>query len=304
MKRLFKSVPVFFWLLAASPFCLSAQAEQNVPLWPGGIPENPVKYDEENIREGKVRESSPSGKNRVFSQVFLPTYDLYTPEKGKSNGVAMVICPGGGFRDVWFDREGADFAIWLSERGITSVVLKYRTFNVDAEGFNLQREVYNREVYADAKQAIHILRSQAGSLGIEPDLIGIAGYSAGGVLSLFAALEIFEEQLPLYAQYSCGTRPDFACLVYPGISDLLLKSIAAKKNIPPVFMINGGEDNVTPADRCIMLYSALREKKVPVEMHLYAKGGHGFDSGVGRGNGVASWQDSFILWLTDMKIIR
>lgn len=93
-----------------------------------------------------------------------PTYSLFQPQKGTANGVAVVIGPGGGFGDVWFDREGADFALWLADKGITSLVLKYRTFNTDAEGFSLKREIYNAEGLADAKQAINILRSRADEL--------------------------------------------------------------------------------------------------------------------------------------------
>ena len=135
---------------------------------------------QEKVRSEKVNESSLSQKNRVFSQVTTPTYILYQPEKNISTRVAVVICPGGGFRDVWFDREGADFAMWLVQKGITSLVLKYRTFNKDADNFTLERDVYNTEVYADAKQAIHILRSQADELGIDQNKIGIGGFSAGG----------------------------------------------------------------------------------------------------------------------------
>ncbi|MCK4991149.1 MAG: prolyl oligopeptidase family serine peptidase, partial [Bacteroidales bacterium] len=236
------------------------------------------------------------------SQVSEPTYVLYQAEKNIANGVAVVICPGGGFRDVWFDREGTDFALWLAQKGITSLVLKYRTFNPDAEDFSLQRETYNGEVYADALQAIHVLRSQAAELNIDLNKIGIAGYSAGGALALMAALDIYEDSLPKYTRFKENTLPDFACLIYPGIDDVFLQAIKTKEQIPPMFMINGAEDDVTPANKCIELYSALLEKKVPAELHIYAKGRHGFDSGIGRGFGVASWQDSFILWLKDMNI--
>ena len=242
--------------------------------------------------------------NRVFSQVSEPTYVLYQAEKNKANGVAVVICPGGGFRDVWIDREGTDFALWLAQKGITSLVLKYRTFNPDAEGFSLERETYNREVYADALQAIHILRSQAAELNIDLNKIGIAGYSAGGALALMAALEIFEDGLPEYTSFKENTLPDFACLIYPGVDDAFLQAIKTKDQIPPMFMINGAEDDVTPAYKCIDLYSARLEKNISAELHIYSKGRHGFDSGIGRGFGVASWQDSFILWLKDMKFLE
>ena len=304
MKHLMKALPLLLLAGIISTNPILSQSPQEHPLWPDGIPDNPISYTEEMVRSEGVNESSPSRMNRVFSQVSEPTYMLYQPDKNIVNGVAVVICPGGGFRDIWFDREGVDFALWLAEKGITSLVLKYRTYNPDAEGFSLQRSKYNSEVYADAKQAIHILRIQAAELGIDPDKIGIAGYSAGGGLSLMAALEIYEDKLPEYARFKQNTLPDFACLIYPGVNETVMKTIETKEHIPPMFMINGAEDDVTPANKCIDLYSALLEKNISAELHIYSKGRHGFDSGIGRGFGVASWQDSFILWLKDMKFLE
>jgi len=288
---------------AVSSYNLGAQPLKEQQLWPGGIPNNPVTYVKEKVRSETVHESSPSRKNRVFSQVSVPTYTLIQADKDIATGVAIVICPGGGFRDVWFDREGIDFAMWLANKGITSLVLKYRTFNADTIDFTLKREVYNKEVYADAKQAIHILRSRAQELGIDKNKIGIGGYSAGGALSLLASLEIFEDTKPEYAKFEYSTQPDFTCLIYPGIRDEFYEYIQMEKIIPPMFLINGAQDNITPADNCIKLYSALSEANVPAELHIYSKGKHGFDSGIGRGYGIALWQDSFINWLKDIDIL-
>ena len=222
-----KPIKITILVFLACIFLISslslAQTKPELPLWPDGIKNNPVKYNEEKVRTSDVTECSLSGKNRVFSQVSNPTYSVYQPEKTKNTGVAMVICPGGGFRDVWFDREGVDFALWLAEKGVTSLVLKYRTFNSDAEGFSLKRDVYNGEVYADAKQAINIPRNQSEQLGIDKNKIGIGGFSAGGALSLFAALEVYEANLPSYAKFEQNTLPDFACLIYPGISDVIFE---------------------------------------------------------------------------------
>jgi acetyl esterase/lipase len=300
MKSILKYLSVLFLLNVF--FSYSAFSQQEIPLWPNGIKNNPVKYSEEKVRLGDVNESSPSQKNRVFSQVSEPTYTLFKAKK--PNGVAVVICPGGGFRDVWFDREGVDFALWLAEKGITSMVLKYRTFNSDAKGFSLKREVYNPEVLADAKQAINILRSQADDLKIDKNKIGIGGFSAGGALSLYAALNIYEKDIPEYARFSENTAPDFVFPIYPGINDEVYKAVKQKENIPPMFLINGAEDTITPALKCIQLYTALLGKGVRAELHVYAKGNHGFDSGIGRGFGVASWQDSFINWLKDLKFME
>ena len=299
--RLFiTSVLLFIVAIVGQGF---AQLPSENPLWPNGIPNNPVHYAKEKVRTPEVSQSSLSQMNRVFSCVSSPTYVIHQPEKGKANGVAIVICPGGGFRDVWFDREGNDFALWLAQRGITSLVLKYRTYNADEPGFLLSRDVYYPAVYADALQAINILRSQAKELGIDKDKVGIGGFSAGGALSLYVSFGFYEDQLPAYAKFDQDTHPDFACLIYPGIRDEFFNAAETKGNIPPMFFANGREDNKTPANRCIKLYQALIERNVPAELHIYSKGNHGFDSGIGRGYGVSTWRDSFIAWLRDRGIL-
>jgi acetyl esterase/lipase len=293
------------FLLTIMNINCSAQLPGELPLWPNGIRDNPVKYKQEKMRTDNVRKTSLSQLNRVFSCVSTPTYIIHKPEKGKSTGVAVVICPGGGFRDVWFDREGNDFGLWLAGKGITSLVLKYRTFNADAEGFKMTRSEYAPHVYADARQAIYTLRSKAGELNIDVNKIGIAGYSAGGSLALTAVLEMNENELPGYAIFKqVSAKPDFAGLFYPGLNSELLTFAGKKESLPPVFIINGGEDKTTPADNCIELYKILSAKHVSTELHIYAKGGHGFDSGIDRGSGVSMWQDSFIAWLKDTGFIK
>lgn len=306
MKRL-SGLFVFFVLaiLGISNIVCKAQLPQEKPLWPEGIPGNPVKYKEEKLRTENFRKSSLSQLNRVFSCVSVPTYIIHRPEKGKANGVALVICPGGGFRDIWFDREGNDLGLWLARQGITSLVLKYRTFNADAEGFGLPRKDYNPHVYADARQAIYTLRSRAAELGIEENKIGIAGFSAGGSLSLMAALGVYESELPSYAVFDkTKTDPDFTGLFYPGLDPSFIDMLNKKTSFPPVFIMNGGEDTVTPADNCIELYKVLKSKNFSAEMHIYSKGGHGFDSGLERGYAISTWRDSFIAWLKDLGFIK
>jgi acetyl esterase/lipase len=294
---------VFLTLLLS--FDSLAQLPKEQLLWPGGIPGNPVKYKEEKLVTNSARKSSPSQLNRVFSCVSVPAYIIHKPEKGKSNGVAVVICPGGGFRDVWFDREGNDFAIWLAQRGITSLVLKYRTFNTDAEGFKLSWNEYMPQVYADALKAIYTLRTQAKELGIDEKKIGIAGYSAGGSLSLRVALQMYEKDLPAYTNFNqVNTKPDFAGLFYPGLDQEVINLSKKAEDFPPVFIMNGGEDKTTPPENCIELYKVLKSRNLSVEMHIYAKGSHGFDSGLERGFGISTWQDSFIAWLRDSGFIK
>ena len=298
-------ITLFIILSGVWSFICYAQLPSEQPLWPKGIPGNPVKYKEEKLRTDNIRKSSPSQLNRVFSCVSVPTYIIHKPEKGKGNGVAVVICPGGGFRDVWFDREGNDFGIWLAQRGITSLVLKYRTFNSDAEGFTLSWNEYLPQVYADAKQAIYTLRSKAKELEIDENKIGISGFSAGGSLSLRIALAMHENELPSYAVFNnLNTKPDFAGLFYPGLDNEMINLAGKSGTFPPVFIMNGGEDTTTPAGNCIELYKVLTSKHFSTELHIYAKGGHGFDSGLERGYAISTWRDSFIAWLKDTGFIK
>lgn len=305
MKTINSTFSTFFLiLLIGINNSTIAQLPKEQALWPGGIPHNPVKYNQEKVRAHSSNRISTLQQNRVFSQVSVPTYLLFQPENETANGVAVVICPGGGFRDVWLDREGVQIARWFARKGITSLVLKYRTFNPDSEGFSLTRDVYNTEVYADAKQAIAVLRSRADELKIDKNKIGIGGFSAGGALALYEALNIFESTLPDYAQFKEDTKPNFVFPIYPGINNAIYQMVKHKENIQPMFLVNGAEDTVTPADKCIQLYTALLKRNIPAELHIYAKGNHGFDSGIGRGKGVASWQNSFINWLKDLGFIE
>ena len=303
LSRLFISLALI--IFGASGIVCNAQLPQEQLLWPNGIPGNPVKYKEEKVRTESFRQSSLSQMNRVFSCVSVPTYILHRTEKGKTNGVAVVICPGGGFRDVWFDREGNDLGLWLARQGITSLVLKYRTFNADAEGFELKRNKYDLHIYADARQALYTLRSKAAELGIDENKIGIAGFSAGGSLSLMATLGIYESELPAYAVFkNVNTNPDFTGLFYPGLNPDLINLAGKKNSLPPTFIMNGGEDTTTPPGNCIELYKVLTSKKFSTELHIYGKGGHGFDSGLERGYAISTWRDSFVAWLKDTGFIK
>jgi len=158
-----------------------------LPLWEKSPPDYAIRTDvKEQVRFNKARPGSPSGLNRVYSSVSSPTYSIHRPRN--PNGVGLVICPGGGFRDVWLDREGHDLAIWLKDHGVTSLVLKYRTRVNDGNDWTPPWQEYQLAVQADARQAIRILRKRASDLDLKPDKIGICGFSAGGHLALTCSL--------------------------------------------------------------------------------------------------------------------
>lgn len=294
--------------LAASalfgPALQAAELPPELPLWP----KPPQDYPNTGKIKEKVRSyktpGSPTGQNRAFSSVSAPTYSIHRPEK--PSGVGVVICPGGGFRDVWLDREGHDLAIWLKGHGVTSMVLKYRT---RLAGDTNRANTWPKcplAVQADATQAIRTFRKQAKALGVRPDKIGICGFSAGGHLALTTALRA--EGKPAKGQVS--GMPDFAGLFYPGIPDdvdkILAKRTAGGKGasgICPMFLINARVDRLTPADECVRFYAMLLKAGVKAELHVFSKGSHGFGLGTGRGKSTALWPTSFAAWLSDSKII-
>ena len=294
---------------AALPFGPPLQAVElppELPLWEKALPDRSIRTDvEEQVRTNKSRPGSPSGLNRVFSSVSSPTYSIHRPRN--PNGVGLVICPGGGFRDVWLDREGHDLALWLNDHGVTSLVLKYRTFIAGDMSPENTWQNYQHIVQSDGRQAIRILRQKASDLGLQPDKIGICGFSAGGHLALSCSLHP-EPKLP---EGEVSGMPDFAGLFYPGIPEDVNQVIARRTphgidtpGICPIFIVNARDDRLTPADKCIDFYSMLLKAGIEAELHVFGKGSHGFDLGAGRGKSAALWPTSFVAWLSDSKIIQ
>ena len=280
-------------LALASPL-LGAELPPETPLWD----KPPQKTDiKEKVRTYKTP-GSPTGMNRAFSSVSNPTYAIHRP--AKPNGVGLVICPGGGFRDIWIDREGHDLAIWLKTHGVTSLVLKYRTRPADLSKPNAWSD-YQQVVRTDARQAIRILRKQAADLGLKSNKIGICGFSAGGHLALSAALHAE----PKPAKNEVSGMPDFAGLFYPGIPKDAAETLAGRKasDICPMFFINARVDRLTPAEKCVDFYAKLLQARVKAELHIFSKGSHGFDMGSGAGKSAAIWPTSFIAWLSDSNMI-
>jgi acetyl esterase/lipase len=302
-RRSFNRWTVIFSLTLvaiAAPAGAAALPEQR-PLWPEDKFHNPICYDEgERVRTNAPVAGSPSGFNRVYGSVAEPTYTIHRAPEGIANGVGLVICPGGGYWEVWLDREGHDLALWLQARGVTSLVLKYRTNSTKGGG---EREydwdTYLPAVFADAHQAIRLLRSQAAELKLDPNKIGICGFSAGGNLAFNT---VFRPEPERQAE-RISAEPNFAGLFYPWFREDFAEMVANQKVIPPLFVMNAIDDQVTPVDRCLEFYQAVRKAGGRTELHLFSKGGHGFDLGVGRGESAALWMESFVAWLQDTGFI-
>ena len=271
-------------------------------LWGDRLEANPIAYPGgEQVREASARASSPTGKNRVFSHVAEPSYTIHRAPDAIATGVGVVICPGGGYVDVWLDREGHDLGQWLASRGVTSLVLKYRTNSRGA--VNNRRydwETYLPAVVADARESIALLRRRAGELRLDPERVGIVGFSAGGHLAFSSGYGFGQDTITS----TDAKLPSFVGLFYPWLWDGFEELAQSPSAPPPTFIMNGGPDRVTPATKAVALFQILLEKKVPAELHVFGKGDHGFDLGDGRGKSAPLWKVSFIAWLQDLGFIE
>ena len=302
--RRFGITALLMGALGTTGLAQSAELPVEMPLWKD-LSDNPIFYaDGERVRTGKVEPWAPTGRNRIHSRVTVPSYTIHRTRVGQEGGAGLVICPGGGYYELRLDWEGHDIALWLAEHGVTSLVLKHRT-NQQKRGGNgfMDRqhdwETYLPEVVSDAKEAIRILRSRSGELGLDPGKIGVAGFSAGGHLSFSAAFDARYWK----GEYQQKGHPDFVGLFYPWIWDDFDDVLRDASRTCPTFIFNGGEDPGTPAIKCIELFPVFRERKIPVELHIYAKGGHGFALGDGAGRSAAQWKRSFVAWLQDQGFL-
>jgi len=275
-------------------------------VWPGGAPnDNGMKEPEEKYDGVRVRNVSEA-------EMYV-----YLPEKEKNTGAAVVICPGGGYMIEAMDHEGYEMAEWLASKGVAGIVLKYRL------------PYGHHEIPSgDARRAIRLVRANAKEWGIDPGKIGIAGSSAGGHLASTAGTR-FDEGIAGSAdpmeKISC--RPDFMLLLYPVITFneefghmgsrqnligagndwKLVKEYSNELHVtpktPPTFLILADDDSGVPPRNSVEFYLALKENKVPAEMHIFQQGGHGF--GMTKKNlPVDQWPDLFYNWLKSQKIIQ
>jgi acetyl esterase/lipase len=280
----------------------AAELPEEQPLWGGRDYKNVIRHDtKETVRSHNVSAGSLSGTNRVFGFVAEPTYSIHRAPKADANGVGLVICPGGGYREVWLDREGHDLALWLKRRGITSLVLKYRTnHGSDDDHMAFPWDTYLPAVFADARQAIRILRGRASELNLDPNKIGICGFSAGGNL----ALNILLRPEAADAEQRVSGHANFGGLFYPWFREEFEGMVAKTKPLPPLYVMNATDDGLTPASRCVEFTQAVLKADGKIELHLFSKGGHGFDMGEGHGHSAPLWKESFVAWLKDCEFIR
>ncbi len=288
-------------------FGISSLKAQDFTLkvWPGGAPDhNGMNEPEETFEGVRVRKVSEA-------EIFV-----YIPEKEKNTGAAVVICPGGGYWIEAMDHEGFEMAEWLKERGVAGIVLKYRL------------PYGHHEIPSeDARQAMRIVRAKAAEWGIDPARIGIAGSSAGGHLAATVGTRYDRGSNEGNASFqNISSRPDFMLLLYPVITFREeFGHMGSRKNLigegndwklvekysnelhvtpdtPPAFIVLADDDRGVVPRNSVEFYLALKENNVPAEMHIFARGGHGF--GMTKKNlPVDQWPDLFYNWLKAIKIV-
>lgn len=253
-----------------------------VDLWPGEAPEELGTIGEEKTFPSTPRaeRTETTEATRLITNVTKPTITLYRPAREMDTGAAMLICPGGGYHNLFWQLEGEEVAAWLNSIGVTGIVLKYR---VPRRPDDVKGEWPARRPLQDSQRAVSLVRSKAEEWGIDPKRIGIVGFSAGGHLAMATATNFDKrtyEPIDDIDKVSC--RPDFAVPVYSGYlkseddKDELAAHMRVPAGTPPVFLAHGGADPVSPPEHSVIMYLALRRAGVPTELHIYAGALHGF----------------------------
>ena len=297
MKRLRKPRSTILSVLLLALTCAHSQERPaiwqpspgnvQVPIWPGAVPDTIPNPQPESVGPPAGREWWPRANN-----VSQPTMTMYAP-KGHNTGVAVVVFPGGGYQFVAMDSEGTEICDWLTSRGITCVLLKYRVPGSgpywDAEK---NRHVTPKAYTAlqDAQRTLGLVRQHAAEWHVDPHKVGVIGFSAGGHIVAGVSTHFAQRMYPAVdAADKESCRPDFAIAIYPGHlwggegnasqagTHLHLSAdIAVRPDTPPTFLLHAEDDSVNGVEESLTYYLALKRAGVPVEMHLYAQGGHAF----------------------------
>lgn len=301
---------IALYLAACAALCSPGVAQQKpygwppsasrltMPIWPGAVPDEPANVPpEHDTPNGHM----VAGRTYVrLTDVSKPTITLYKA-RGKNSGAAVLVFPGGGYKILSMDLEGSEICQWLNSAGVNCIVLKYR---VPDSG------PYPKSPAAleDAQRAMGLVREHAAEWGIDPQRIGAMGFSAGAHLAA-ALSNHYEKRLyqPIDAADQESCRPDFAAVIYPGYLALADQGFAARPDIqptaqtPPTFLLQA-EDDPVHVENSIVYFLELKKAGVPVELHVYAHGGHGY--GLRKtGLPISHWPDLVETWLHTIKVL-
>jgi acetyl esterase/lipase len=278
-----------------------AAGEQLSFLWPGQAPG-------EKGDIGAEGDTTKPGDNQVaglpvvrIGNVSKPSITVYPASKDKANGAAVIICPGGGYHILAWDLEGTEVAEWLNQIGVTAVILKYRVpARKDRTRFDAPLQ--------DLQRAMGLVRSRAAEWGIDPARIGVMGFSAGAHLSAALSCNFEKRTYPVVdAADNASCRPDFVMLIYPGYlvekgTTNLPPELRLSAKVAPTFIAQTQDDSV-PVEGSLFYYAGLKQAKVPAEMHLFAKGGHGYGLRP-TDQPVTGWPKLAEAWMRNLGMLK
>ena len=272
-------------ILALSPLARAADTLPTaIPLWENGAPGSEARKDEAEKIDGSN-----------ITNVHHPSITPYLPDPDKTPGTAVIICPGGGHAKLCVGHEGFALGEWFRERGIAAFILKYRLSKEPGSTYTLEGHAMD-----DTRRAIRLVRSRAAEWGIQPDRIGILGFSAGGELAAYSAMPSDPGKADAADPIDrAESRPDFQALIYPGKSG----TFTAEKGMPPVFIACGYGDRPDIAEGMASLYLKYKAAGVKAELHIYSNAGHGFGYRPDAKGAAAAWPERFREWLADSGLL-
>lgn len=294
-------------LLTSVLYSLNAHGQQKPftqQLWSGIIPGA--------VSGAEKKWPKPSEEDRCIERISNPELEVFLPLAGKANGTAVLILPGGGYGKVCIHHEGYELAKWFAERGVAGIVLKYR---LPSDEIMQDKTIGPLQ---DAQEAMRLVRSNAQKWKIDPQKIGVMGFSAGGHLA--STLSTHYQEKVYNSQHQTSAKPNFSILIYPVISfddrithmgsrvNLIGKEpdsvkvkhfsneLQVNKDTPPAFLVHSADDQAVPVMNSIAYFNALQQHQVPSELHIYQRGGHGYGMGE-KGTAESAWPEACLQWM-------
>jgi acetyl esterase/lipase len=275
-------------------YCIGQEKSPNaiepsltLPLWDQTAPGESTK----DVGTALAARKTDNPLITRVEKITYPTLDVFPAQE--PNGKAVLILPGGGFRYVVTDLEGSEAAKWLNDLGITAFVLRYRTSEV-------REEAWKRPLQ-DSQRAIRLIRANAERWKISPEQVGLLGFSAGGQVASIhlTTKDATYPSADLVDQLS--HRPDFGILIYPwriydDSNQRLISPIQVDSTTPPTFVVHTHDDASTSLG-AVMFYAALKQNKIPAELHVYQNGGHGYGTRSRPNSAIGTWKDRGTDWL-------
>jgi acetyl esterase/lipase len=277
---------VLLLTLAIAPAAMAQQAPTEIPLWANGAPGFESRRNEPQ-----------TAKDYWIANIHNPSLTVYLPPKEKATGAAVVVCPGGGHVQLVFNAEGDEPARFLASLGVTAFALKYRLGREEHSPYSIEKHAKE-----DGQRAMRYVRSNAKEWGLDPNRIGMMGFSAGGeVVSMVAFTPADGDVNAADPIDRASARPDFIIMIYPG--PLGIPEVVPPY-APPAFLL-AANDDVCCSPPIVKLLQGYRNAKIPVETHLFAQSGHAFNMGYrSKLASIKGWPQRLADWLADNNILK